>query len=122
MGEPADSVVPPLLSVLSRKAGRVLWNQWPTGVSVSYAQQHGGPYPATTSVGSTSVGTAAIARFMRPIAYQGFPAQLLPEELRDEVQPAIPQRINGSFKADLGRMNQKSSAGNIVGYQAGRNR
>lgn len=111
MGEPADSVVPPLLSVLSRKAGRVLWNQWPTGVSVSYAQQHGGPYPATTSVGSTSVGTAAIARFMRPIAYQGFPAQLLPEELRDEVQPAIPQRINGSFKADLGRMNQKSSAG-----------
>ena len=55
-----------LVEVLARKAGRVVWNQWPTGVSVTYAQQHGGPYPATTAVGSTSVGTAAIERFLRP--------------------------------------------------------
>lgn len=78
-----DQIAADLVSVLSRKAGRILWNQWPTGVSVTYAQQHGGPYPATTSVTSTSVGTAAISRFLRPIAYQGFPEHLLPTELRE---------------------------------------
>ena len=62
----------------------MLWNGWPTGVSVTYAQQHGGPYPATTAPTTTSVGTAAIARFLRPVAYQGFPQQLLPAELRDD--------------------------------------
>lgn len=84
-----------LLEVLARKAGRVLWNQWPTGVSVTYAQQHGGPYPATTSVGSTSVGTAAISRFLRPVAYQGFPQALLPESLQDANPLNVPQMING---------------------------
>ncbi len=87
--------VAPLIEVLSRKAGRVLWNQWPTGVSVTYAQQHGGPYPATTSVGSTSVGTAAISRFLRPVAYQGFPQGLLPESLQDANPLNVPQMING---------------------------
>ena len=81
--------------MLSRKAGRVLWNQWPTGVSVTYAQQHGGPYPATTSVGSTSVGTAAISRFLRPVAYQGFPQALLPEALQDANPLNVPQMVNG---------------------------
>ncbi|GAA3325312.1 aldehyde dehydrogenase (NADP(+)) [Paeniglutamicibacter sulfureus] len=84
-----------LIEVLSRKAGRVLWNQWPTGVSVTYAQQHGGPYPATTSVGSTSVGTAAISRFLRPVAYQGFPQGLLPEALQDANPLNVPQMVNG---------------------------
>ena len=73
-----------LLPELARHAGRVLWNQWPTGVSVTYAQQHGGPYPATTAPTTTSVGTAAIERFLRPVAYQGFPATLLPLDLRDQ--------------------------------------
>ena len=58
-----------------------MWNQWPTGVSVTYAQQHGGPYPATTAVATTSVGAAAIDRFLRPVAYQNFPACLLPPDL-----------------------------------------
>ncbi|GAB2652740.1 aldehyde dehydrogenase (NADP(+)) [Gordonia jinhuaensis] len=71
-----------LTATLARHAGRVLWNQWPTGVSVTDAQNHGGPYPASTSVHWTSVGTAAIDRFLRPIAYQNFPAELLPAELR----------------------------------------
>lgn len=83
-GEEADTIVPVLLPELARKAGRVLWNQWPTGVSVTYAQQHGGPYPATTAPTTTSVGTAAIERFLRPVAYQGFPAALLPTDLRDQ--------------------------------------
>ncbi|WP_138414384.1 aldehyde dehydrogenase (NADP(+)) [Sinomonas gamaensis] len=84
-----------LVEVLSRKAGRVLWNQWPTGVSVTYAQQHGGPYPATTAVGSTSVGTAAIERFLRPVAYQGFPQHLLPEALRDDNPLGVSRLVDG---------------------------
>ncbi|MDP5226535.1 MULTISPECIES: aldehyde dehydrogenase (NADP(+)) [Arthrobacter] len=84
-----------LVEVLARKAGRVLWNGWSTGVSVTYAQQHGGPYPATTSPGSTSVGTAAIERFLRPVAYQGFPQHLLPEALRDENPLGVPQLVDG---------------------------
>lgn len=84
-----------LIDVLAVKAGRVLWNQWPTGVSVTYAQQHGGPYPASTASGSTSVGTAAITRFIRPVAYQGFPQAMLPDELRDEATQAVPRLVNG---------------------------
>lgn len=84
-----------LVEVLARKSGRVLWNQWSTGVSVTYAQQHGGPYPATTAVGSTSVGTAAVERFLRPIAYQGFPEHLLPEALREDNPLAVPRLVNG---------------------------
>ncbi|BAU94603.1 aldehyde dehydrogenase [Corynebacterium suranareeae] len=83
-----------LIDVLATKAGRVLWNQWPTGVSVTYAQQHGGPYPASTHSGSTSVGTAAIARFIRPVAFQGFPQQFLPDELRDELRDEPDARVS----------------------------
>lgn len=93
-GEDADAIVPALATALSRKAGRVLWNQWPTGVSVTYAQQHGGPYPASTAVGTTSVGTAAIGRFVRPVAWQGFPEHLLPEELRDGAGD-LPRLVDG---------------------------
>jgi NADP-dependent aldehyde dehydrogenase len=84
-----------LVEILARKAGRVLWNQWPTGVSVTYAQQHGGPYPATTAASSTSVGTAAIERFLRPVAYQGFPQHLLPEALREENPLGMPRLVDG---------------------------
>ena len=82
-GEPDDRIVPSLTEVLARKAGRLLWNQWPTGVSVTYAQQHGGPYPATTAPRTTSVGTSAVDRFVRPVVWQGFPQHQLPDELRD---------------------------------------
>lgn len=90
-----DDDVRELIRLLAKRAGRLLWNQWPTGVAVSYAQQHGGPYPATSAPGSTSVGTAAINRFLRPVAYQGFPQDLLPEALRDDNPLRVPQRING---------------------------
>ena len=55
IGEIDDAVAPALIDIAVERAGRVLWNQWPTGVSVTYAQQHGGPYPATTATATTSV-------------------------------------------------------------------
>ncbi|SDP37373.1 NADP-dependent aldehyde dehydrogenase [Nakamurella panacisegetis] len=97
-GEPDDAVVPDLMAVLTTKAGRLLWNQWPTGVSVTHAQQHGGPYPATTAPTTTSVGTAAINRFLRPVAYQGFPVELLPTALDDANTLGIPRRIDGQLR------------------------
>ncbi|SDQ49194.1 aldehyde dehydrogenase (NADP(+)) [Microbacterium sp. cf332] len=95
VGDEGDAVAAELLPVLATKAGRVLWNQWPTGVSVTWAQQHGGPYPATTAVGATSVGTAAITRFLRPVAYQNVPDVLLPAALQDANPLGIPRRIDG---------------------------
>jgi NADP-dependent aldehyde dehydrogenase len=71
-----------LLDMLSDHAGRVIWNQWPTGVTVTDAQQHGGPWPSTTAPTTTSVGTAAVARFQRPVAYQNVPPHWLPASLR----------------------------------------
>lgn len=90
-----DCPVADLVSVLAEKAGRLLWNEWPTGVAVTYAQQHGGPYPASTAVASTSVGTSAIERFLRPVAYQGFPEHLLPKELQESNPLEVPRMING---------------------------
>jgi NADP-dependent aldehyde dehydrogenase len=95
VGEDTDEIAPELIRLLSKRAGRVLWNQWPTGVSVTYAQQHGGPYPASTASATTSVGTAAIERFLRPVAYQGLPQHLLPAALRDDNPLAVPRRVNG---------------------------
>lgn len=70
-----------LRPILERKAGRVLVNGFPTGVEVVDSMVHGGPYPASTNFGATSVGTLSIRRFLRPVAYQNFPADLLPEDL-----------------------------------------
>jgi NADP-dependent aldehyde dehydrogenase len=70
-----------LLPVLARKAGRVLANGFPTGVEVCDAMVHGGPYPASTNFGATSVGTMAIRRFLRPVCYQDIPAGVLPADL-----------------------------------------
>ncbi len=81
-----------LVAALQRKVGRVLFNGWPTGVAVTYAQQHGGPYPATTNDSSTSVGTAAITRFLRAVAYQDAPQHILPPSLRDDNPWGVPQR------------------------------
>lgn len=93
-GETDDAVAAELITELTELAGRVLWNGWPTGVTVSDAQQHGGPYPATTAVGSTSVGTAAVTRFLRPVAYQDVPQELLPAELRDDAVK-LQRRVDG---------------------------
>ncbi|WP_201772383.1 aldehyde dehydrogenase (NADP(+)) [Hoeflea sp. BAL378] len=71
-----------LMPVLERKAGRLLANGFPTGVEVCDAMVHGGPYPASTNFGATSVGTLAIRRFIRPVSYQNMPDDLLPLELR----------------------------------------
>jgi NADP-dependent aldehyde dehydrogenase len=71
-----------LLPTLERKAGRLLVNGWPTGVEVCDAMVHGGPFPATSDSRTTSVGTAAILRFLRPVCYQDFPDSLLPDALK----------------------------------------
>ncbi|MGH3993680.1 MAG: aldehyde dehydrogenase family protein, partial [Pseudonocardiaceae bacterium] len=94
-GEPDDTVAGQLLAELSERAGRVLWNGWPTGVAVTHAMQHGGPYPATTAATHTSVGTTSIRRFLRPVCYQNTPEHLLPEALRDDNPLGIPRRIDG---------------------------
>ena len=73
-----------LTPVLERKAGRLLVNGFPTGVEVSDTMVHGGPYPASTNFGATSVGTLAIRRFLRPVCYQNFPTELLPEDLQNK--------------------------------------
>jgi NADP-dependent aldehyde dehydrogenase len=71
-----------LMPVLERKAGRILANGFPTGVEVVDAQVHGGPYPASTNFGATSVGTLSIRRWLRPVAYQNLPDALLPADLQ----------------------------------------
>jgi NADP-dependent aldehyde dehydrogenase len=86
-----------LLYVLERKAGRLIINGFPTGVEVSPAMQHGGPYPATTDNRFTSVGTAAILRWVRPVCYQNFPAAALAPELRNENPLGLMRQINGKL-------------------------
>ncbi|MDX2381843.1 MAG: aldehyde dehydrogenase (NADP(+)) [Acidimicrobiia bacterium] len=98
-GEETDAdQVGTLLALLEGRAGRIVWNGFPTGVSVTWAMHHGGPYPASTSPLHTSVGAAAIRRWLRPIAYQNVPAQLLPQELRDSEDRATPQRVDGVLR------------------------
>ncbi|SDS59934.1 aldehyde dehydrogenase (NADP(+)) [Actinoplanes derwentensis] len=84
-----------LLPLLERKAGRIVVNGWPTGVEVGHAMVHGGPFPATSDARTTSVGTAAIERFLRPVAYQNLPAALLPAGLDDANTLGVPRRIDG---------------------------
>ena len=84
-----------LVDVLETKAGRLLFNQFPTGVEVCHSIVHGGPYPATTDGRSTSVGTGSIFRFARPVCYQGFPEEHLPDELKESNPLAINRLIDG---------------------------
>ncbi|MBR7799521.1 aldehyde dehydrogenase (NADP(+)) [Undibacterium fentianense] len=86
-----------LLPSLERKAGRILFNGFPTGVEVCHAMVHGGPFPSTSDSRSTSVGATAIDRFLRPVCYQEFPADLLPTSLQDANPFAIPRVINGEL-------------------------
>jgi NADP-dependent aldehyde dehydrogenase len=85
-----------LLPKLAARSGRVLWNGWPTGVAVSWAQQHGGPYPATVGSIHTSVGVTAARRFQRPVAYQDTPDEVLPAVLQDANPFGISRRVNGT--------------------------
>jgi hypothetical protein len=92
-----------LVDALTHRAGRVVWNQVPTGVAVTHAMHHGGPYPASTSARDTSVGTAAIARFVRPVVYQNTPQALLPEPLRDANPTSRWRLVDGAWtQAPLG--------------------
>jgi 2,5-dioxopentanoate dehydrogenase len=84
-----------LLPSLERKAGRVLVNGWSTGVEVCHTMVHGGPYPATSDSRTTSVGSAAIQRFLRPVCYQNLPAELLPEALRDDNPLGVSRLVDG---------------------------
>jgi alpha-ketoglutaric semialdehyde dehydrogenase len=86
-----------LVRILERKVGRLLVNGFPTGVEVSHAMIHGGPYPATTDARTTSVGTAALYRFARPVCYQDFPAQALPPALQNENPLGLWRLVNGQF-------------------------
>ncbi len=84
-----------LTSILERRAGRIIVNGFPTGVEVCPSMQHGGPYPATTDSRTTSVGTASIHRWARPVAYQNFPHDALPVELRDDNPRKLLRTVNG---------------------------
>jgi alpha-ketoglutaric semialdehyde dehydrogenase len=94
--EPDDAeLVRALLPLLERKAGRLLANGFPTGVEVCDAMVHGGPFPATSDGRSTSVGTAAIERFLRPVCYQNFADELLPDALREGNPLGLRRRVGG---------------------------
>lgn len=96
----ADEDVRELVAALATLAGRVLVDDWPTGVAVTWAQFHGGPYPATTDARHTSVGAGAISRFLRPVAYQNVPADALPEWLRDANPDGVLRRVDGVLTTD----------------------
>ncbi|TYL53062.1 aldehyde dehydrogenase (NADP(+)) [Agromyces mariniharenae] len=84
-----------LAGKLERVAGRLVFNGWPTGVAIAWAQHHGGGWPATTASVHTSVGATAVRRFLTPVAYQDAPAEVLPPELRDGNPLGIPRREDG---------------------------
>ena len=89
-----------LQHILEDKAGRLIINAMPTGVEVNYAMVHGGPFPATTNGATTSVGAAAIYRFTRPVCFQGFPDNALPEPLQNKNPLGILRQIDGKFTTD----------------------
>lgn len=93
-----EDILSDLMPALVAHAGRVLWNGWPTGVAVTWSMQHGGPFPATTNAATTSVGAAAVGRFLRPVTWQGMPQQVLPTPLRDDNPWRVPRRVDGGLQ------------------------
>jgi NADP-dependent aldehyde dehydrogenase len=89
-----------LLAVLERKVGRLIFNGFPTGIEVCHAMHHGGPYPATTDPHWTSIGSASILRFVRPICYQNFPETALPEPLKNFNSREMWRLIDGAWTRD----------------------
>ncbi|AUW59636.1 aldehyde dehydrogenase (NADP(+)) [Sphingobium sp. SCG-1] len=93
-----ETLAATLIPILERKAGRILVNGWPTGVEVTHAMVHGGPYPATSDGRTTSVGSMAIDRFLRPVSYQNLAQSLLPQELQDAAaKDGVPRLIDGKL-------------------------
>jgi alpha-ketoglutaric semialdehyde dehydrogenase len=89
-----------LFTAIREKAGRIIWNGFPTGVEVCSAMQHGGPFPATSDPRFTSVGTAAILRFVRPVCFQDTPQDLLPKPLKDENPRGISRLLDGQLSKE----------------------
>lgn len=89
-----------LVHFLKDKCGRLLFNGMPTGVEVVYAMQHGGPFPATTDARFTSVGPDAVKRFVRPISFQNWPDEFLPEELKNENPLQISRIVDGEMNSE----------------------
>ncbi len=86
-----------VVDIITQKAGRIIYGGYPTGVEVSHSMQHGGPFPSTTDPRSTSVGTAAIYRFVRPVTFQEFPDHLLPEALQNKNPLHIMRLVDGKW-------------------------
>ena len=97
-GQGTEPIVGELMPRLVAHAGRVLWNGWPTGVAVTWSMQHGGPFPATTAAATTSVGAAAVDRFLRPVTWQGMPQDVLPAPLLDSNPWGVPRRVDGALQ------------------------
>jgi 2,5-dioxopentanoate dehydrogenase len=95
-----------LLPLLERLAGRILVNGWPTGVEVTHAMVHGGPFPATSDSRTTSVGAKAIERFLRPVCYQNVPPDLLPTPLADDNPLGLARRIDGVLALAAAKIDQ----------------
>jgi NADP-dependent aldehyde dehydrogenase len=85
---------------LEKRSGRIVFNGYPTGVSVSWGMQHGGQYPASTAVAATSVGADSIRRWVRPVTYQDAPQEVLPPELQDTPVPGLLRRIDGALRVE----------------------
>jgi acyl-CoA reductase-like NAD-dependent aldehyde dehydrogenase len=98
--EPGDDVAD-LVEALADRAGRVVFDGFPTGVAVTEGMHHGGPFPATTSPLHTSVGMTAVRRFTRPIAFQNAPADVLPPELQDSNPLGIRRKVDGEYTRDM---------------------
>jgi NADP-dependent aldehyde dehydrogenase len=102
--EADEHALRPVVDRLVARVGRLVWNGYPTGVAVTWAMHHGGPYPATTDPLHTSVGATAIRRWLKPITHQGTPQHLLPPELRDVTEAgfAVPRRVDGRLELPPG--------------------
>ena len=98
-----------LVEILERKVGRLIFNGFPTGVEVSHAMVHGGPYPATSDSRTTSVGSMAIFRFARPVCFQGFPGEALPPELQDPNPLGIWRLVDGKLTREPAQATECSS-------------
>jgi alpha-ketoglutaric semialdehyde dehydrogenase len=101
MTEADEPLLAKLLPLLETKAGRILVNGWPTGVEVCHAMVHGGPFPATSDSRTTSVGTLAIRRFLRPVCYQNMPVGLLPDAVLDGNPLGLWRRMDGVMAAPV---------------------
>lgn len=98
-GQPGDDVEE-LVAALRDRVGRLVFGGFPTGVAVTWAMQHGGPWPATTDAAHTSVGAMAVRRWLRPVAYQDAPQELLPPELRDANPRGLTRLVAGRLTSD----------------------